>query len=248
MKNPIIIAAIIMLAAFTACNTPERSDLTVEAVGKEKSKQKDAATTFNFNGAQPIDSTDYVLYPLGLTEKGDGSDVEIYKSRSGIQYYRNIIFYNMVTKKYHLLDNRKMLITSYSAENNAEAYGTTSSYDKLSRLIYYKVIVNDYNGDGKLGDGDPEYLFISDREGSYFKQISPDNLNVARWKEVRKTGKVLIEVTDDANGDKKFEQEELSIPYVYDIKSGALAAPVFSKDFTDSVGNLLEKQWIKKDK
>jgi hypothetical protein len=251
MRSTIITATIIVLAGFTACTSTESSDLLVKTAGKEKSKEKDAPAAFNFSEARPIDSTDFVLYPLTITANSEEEDEYggLYKSSSrGTQYYRNIIFYNIVSKKYHLLDNRKMLITSYSVGEEPDDYTTKSSGEPLPHLIYYKVIVNDYNGDGKLGGADPEYLFISDLEGSYFKQISPDNLSVAGWKDVTEKGKVLIELTEDANGDKKFEYEGNSIPYVYDIKSGTIAAPVFSKGFTDSVSNVLKEQWAKKEK
>ena len=249
MRSTIIAAACVLLGGFTACNSTESQESRVDTSAVGSVKEHEAPTGFNFSEAHPIDSTDYVIYPLSATTNAEEEDEYggLYKSSDRSSTYLNIVFYNMVSKKYRLLDNRRMLIKSYSIGDDAEEYKAKSSHGALPRLIYYKVIVNDYNGDGKLGWPDPEYLFISDLAGSYFKQISPDNLNVDGWKQVPEKGKVLIQITEDTNRDKKFEYEGNSIPYVYDIKLGVVATPIFRKGFTDTVSSLLKKQWAKKE-
>ena len=251
MRSAILKIALILLLPIAACNSdnekinpgvdPETDNTTAGTDGNTKE-----ITGFNISQAQPIDSTDYVIYPLSVSENDDNDNGIIYKSSGRSSIYHNIIFYNLITKKYHLLNNRKMLITTYSVKDGSVDYPVNSAVNQSSRYIYYKAIVKDYNGDGKLDMGDPEYLFISDLQGSYFKQISPDDMNVATWQEIPKKGKILMELTTDTNGDKKFEHEGTSIPYVYDVNNDETAKPVFNKPFTDSVSNLLKQQWGKK--
>ncbi len=60
---------------------------------------------------------------------------------------------------------------------------------------------------------------------------------------IKQTGKVLIQAAADSNNDKKFDNDDDNLPYVYDIKTGGIAQPVFNKNFTDSTGMVLQKHW-----
>ena len=251
MRSTLLKIALVLLIPVAACNSDNGkisaggSHQTDNAAVGNNGTTKEIAG-LSISQGQTIDSTDYVIYPLSVSENDESDNGSIYKSSSRSSVYHNIIFYNLVTKKYHLLDNRKMLITAYSVKDGSVDYPANSGINQSSRFIYYKAIVKDYNGDGKLDMGDPEYLFMSDLKGSYFTQISPDDMNVATWQEIPKKGKLLIELTTDTNGDKKFEHEGTSIPYVYDVNNDKMAKPVFNKPFTDSVSNLLKQQWAEK--
>src|SRR5258705_294707 len=75
----------------------------------------------------------------------------------------------------------------------------------------------DFNKDGKLNSDDPNYLFISDKAGRHFKQISPENMNLNSWETIKETNKILMMATKDTNGDKKFDDKDETIPLVYDL-------------------------------
>jgi hypothetical protein len=199
-----------------------------------------------FNTPVVLDMTDYVMYPLPL-HKEDSRLGYIKSSYDGVRAtYWNIAFYNTATKSYHLLDeNRKMIITSYDINNEGSVYAKAEEINSLRKddIIFYSIITDDYNKDGKLDLDDPGYLFISDKKGNNLRQISPANMYVNSWKVIKGTTKVLIEATADKNNDNKFDQEDESTPYAYDIKAGGIATPVFDKSFTKTISKLFEKQW-----
>jgi hypothetical protein len=107
-------------------------------------------------------------------------------------------------------------------------------------LIYYSIITTDFNQDGKLHYGDPEYLFISELSGQGFRQISPDNFDLAYWKIIQGGNKILIQARNCNNG----KNDEI-VAFIYDIERQELE-PVFDQEFILKTKKLLENQWTKK--
>ena len=71
-----------------------------------------------------------------------------------------------------------MLISSFDIKYSS---GDNVDIAFSKRNIFYKVSVDDYNQDKKLTSDDPEYLFVSDKEGNNFRQISPTGYNLKSW-------------------------------------------------------------------
>jgi hypothetical protein len=202
------------------------------------------AGLLNFQAPELIDSSKYIIYPLikdRSTEENYGSS-----SSGRAATYWNLVFYNPSTKEYHLLDTSKMILSSY---NN----GSTSSTDDKAagkmgfadKFIFYSVITTDFNKDNTLDEDDPKYLYVSDKSGYNFKQISPDNLSITGWYAIKGTTKVIIQTIKDSNNDKKFDQDDEQVPFIYDLAKGGKAEQVFSKDFKQSTKRLYEKLWHK---
>lgn len=216
---------------------------------------KDTAAKFqpivtDFSNPVLLDSSQNVLFPLANPIDDDRMS---FKSSEQVSYW-NIAFYNSLSKKYHLLDNRKMIILQYEDQkelsSGPDVYlsevhdpNPAQGLNIDGKLICYSVIIEDFNKDQKLTYADPKYLFTSDDAGNNFKQISPANLNVVSWQRVAKTNKLLIEVQSDSNNDKLFNNKDHIVPYVYDLKKGGPAEPVFSKEFNQAVDKLFKEQW-----
>ena len=243
MKNSAnLLISVIFMIVLVGCNT------SIKKTDNNKVPDTTASTRntnlLNFQAPELIDSSQFIIYPL-IKEK---STEENYGSSSSgrAATYWNLIFYNPSTKEFHLLDTSKMILSSY---NNG---GTSSTYDKASgkmgfadKFIFYSVITTDFNKDNTLDEDDPKYLYISDKSGYNFKQISPDNLNVTGWYAIKGTSKVVIQTVKDSNNDKKFDQDDEQVPFVYDLAKGGKAEQVFSKDFKERTQKLYEKLWQK---
>ncbi len=182
------------------------------------------------NSFSEIDSSGIIMFPLSIGSNGrDGGSF----SYSGVPYNTNwnIIFYNSHTSQYYLLSDRKMLISSIDIQ--------TSSNDQADiaftkRNIFYKVSVDDYNKDKKLNTEDPEYLFVSDKQGRNFKQISPSGYNMKSWQYIRSTNKIIMTVTKDANNDKSFGGNNEVCSFQINIDTETQPTEMFSTDFKTS--------------
>ena len=199
----------------------------------------------SFESPARIAGSDYVMYPLAIKSDESGGLITKSSGRGTAQFW-NFAFYNLTSGEYHLLDKtRKMLISTYDASAQDDVNMPAGKIVPADSLIFYSVRITDFNNDGELSYSDPEYLFTSDKNGMNFKQVSPPNLNVTSWQAIKNTGKLLIQAVADVNNDRKFDDDDRVIPYVYDLKTGKLSQ-VFSDEFLNSTGKFFEKHWADK--
>ena len=143
-----------------------------------------------------------------------------------------------------LTSDKKILISSIN-------FGSSSSSDDLwtsginvyKNNIIYTVVANDYNANKQIDGNDPTYLFVSNRDGTNFRQISPDSCNINSWEVVKGTTKIIMQGQKDNNGDKVFNETDATIPLVVDINSGKTATETFKQNFIDSLKLRLVKIW-----
>ena len=198
-----------------------------------------------FAEPQTIDSSNIVIYPLILEKETYGSG---YSSGSGGQRtsYWNLIFYNTETQNQNLLTtDKKILISSINFGSSSSSSDDlwTSGINIYKNNIIYTVVANDYNANKQIDGNDPTYLFVSNRDGTNFRQISPDSCNINSWKVVKGTTKIIMQGQKDNNGDKVFNENDAIIPLVVDINSGKTATETFKQNFIDSLKLRLVKIW-----
>ncbi len=245
MRNFIFILLGIGLLGCNSKGTPNGDNANAESAVDTAAKIKN--TQIGFDAPDRIDTSAYVMYKLPLS-KTETSENDGYgsSSRGVTELYWNIVFYNVATGQYHLLDDhRKMLITLSNGKYEDDAPQKNNN-SKADTLLYYSVTVCDFNKDKKLDSDDPTYLFTSNKKGYNFKQISPDSLDVKSWEVIRSAGKILIHTTKDTNHDGKFNNDDESVPYVYDLLTGAAPKPVFDDKFRTIIKRLQTKVWTTK--
>ncbi len=207
-------------------------------------------TKLNFSQPVMLVGSDYVLYPLQLKSDDEMDYIMGTYERSGQVVYWNIAFYNPDTGRCHLLDEaRKFVIYSYGSASSSgnpsryDAVGSPQSVAADDSLLYYSVVSLDYNKDRALNPKDPTYLFVSDRAGRNFRQISPDGYDVTTWRSLPGTGKILLMGRKDDNGDSRFNSDDETIPMVFDLRQKGFAGKIFNDDFTTKTKKLLNQHW-----
>ena len=191
------------------------------------------------NNFSEIDSSGILMFPLSMGEsERDGGSLS-YKSMPSNSFW-NIIFFNSKTNEYHLLSDRKMLIRNYdfkySSDNNVDIAQT-------SNHIFYSITSEDYNKDKKLTDEDPKYLFVSDKEGNNFKQISPSNYDLQNWQFIKSVKKVLMTVKKDSDKNNKFDEKDEVTTFEIEIDKGTEPKEIFSTDFKNKLKILYDRDW-----
>lgn len=233
---------IVTLAGFIAC-TPdkEQKNTAPGAVVDSAAVVNDPKNNLNIqtNSFSEIDSSGILMFPLlmGETERDGGS--LLYKSIPNNSYW-NIIFLNSHTGGYHLLSEQKMLIKNYDfnySSNDNTAITQTKKY------IFYNIVTNDYNADKFLSYKDPGYLFVSDKEGNNFRQISPANYDVQNWQFVKASGKIIITAKKDSDKNNTFDDKDEVTTFEADMEKGTAAVEVFSTKFKNSLKILFDRDW-----
>ena len=191
------------------------------------------------NSFSEIDSSGILMFPLSMSEtERDGGSLS-YKEMPSNSYW-NIIFLNSKTSEYHLLSDKKMLIRNYDFK-----YSNNDNVDiaQTSRNIFYSITSDDLNKDKKLTDEDPKYLFVSDKEGKIFRQISPANYDLQNWQYIKSLNKVLMTVRKDSDKNKKFDEKDEVITFEVEIDKGTEPKEVFSTDFKNKLKILYDRDW-----
>jgi hypothetical protein len=241
-----ILFVFLLLSVLTACSDSNREVNLQETLKKDTTG---ASGQIIFAQPQIIDSSHIVIYPLILEKESYSSG---YSSSSGGQRtaFWNLIFYNTETGSQRLLTNDKRLMI-YSinfappSSSSNSVYNSTNGINIFEENIFYSAVGNDYNANGQLDDDDPTYLYVSNRDGSGLRQISPDHYNISSWEFVKGSSKIIMEAQRDTNGDKQFDENDAVVPFVADIKLDQPAIETFRKDFVDSLKGRLVQIWKK---
>ena len=242
LKLALIFLSVLSL---TAC-----SDKNQDVDLQEKIK-KDTTTNSQqiiFAAPQTIDSSHIVIYPLILQKESYGSSYGSTSSGQRTAYW-NLIFYNTETQNQNLLaTDRKILIYSINfGSSSSSSYSSDNLWANGINVykdnIIYTGVAKDYNANKRLDENDPTYLFVSNREGTNFRQISPDNYNINSWEVVKGTTKIIMQGEKDDNRDKAFNENDASVPLVVDLDSQKPAFEIFKQNFIDSLKHRLVSVW-----
>jgi len=191
------------------------------------------------NTFSEIDSSGIIMFPLSMGETSrDGGSLS-YKEIPYSSYW-NIIFYNSNNSQYHLLSERKMLISNFDIKYNS---GDNVDIAFSKSNIFYKVTIDDYNKDKKLTSDDPEYLFVSDKEGNNFRQISPTGYSLKSWQFIKSTNKILMALTKDSDKDRKFGEKDEVTTFQIDIDKETQPTEIFSTEFKNKLKVLFDRDW-----
>jgi len=224
----------------------ESDKTTIEVLDRENITQQQIDSVlaeFKFKYASPIfiDSSENILIPITTTapsKKRWKSSYDSYESYSYSEYW-NILFYNQNTDESKLLTESKFNISNYYV--NLENVGNL-----LSKKILYNIRDIDYNQDNKLNNEDPEFLFISNTDGSELKRLSPLNENVISHTIIPNSNKILIQTVKDKNNDSVFNNENEVFWYKIDLDEKNTLTEIVDASTRKKVENLYFNQWLKK--
>lgn len=231
-----------MLAFLLSCNNEGKNniDLTVQ-----EAKKNNVPLKIETPDLFEIDSSGILIMPLKIGETIDESFGSSYDSRKD-DYYWNIVFYNSKTSEKHLLSDDKMLISNYTNDYGSSSTGSQKTIDVSSskKHLFYDIRIFDGNKNGKLDLSDPEYLFISTREGFNLRQLSPKNMHLMNWNYIESSNKIMMNVQEDSNGDKIWNEKDQLITYEYDLNTNT-STMVFDSKFKEDLKNNFRKNWLK---
>ena len=199
-----------------------------------------------FTEPQIIDSSKLVIYPL-LFEKVNYRGSGDYSGGGGRYIYWNVIFYNPQNGKSRLLvNNQKVLINTINstiAPLSLMGVNQENGVNSYKKYIIYSAVSKDYNLNNLLDQQDPNYLFVSDREGNNFRQVSPEDCHIVSWKILKGTTKILMQGQKDDNGNRKFDNADKIVPLVVDLNTEKMANEIFSSKYIDSLKQELINTW-----
>jgi hypothetical protein len=235
MKNNILIF-ILTLTLYSCNKNSQRLESTSNGDTEPSSVEN---LNIQMNSFTEIDSTGVLIFPLqmGQNERDDGN--YSYKEMPENGFW-NIMFLNSNTNEYHLLTEKKILILDYDYKYNAEE-GINIS--KKTNHIFYNVRSADYNKDKVINEKDPIYLFVSDRFGKNFRQISPSNLSLNSWKYIQSSNKVIMTATKDRNTNNLFDDKDEVLTFEIILDKAETPKEVFQPEVKELLKKLYDRDW-----
>ncbi len=219
-KTLIIIIALI----FISCITDNKPKIVHQKEQGEQVLKPIKDSTFIEIADLPIeiDSTDYLIHPVGNFKIEDSRGKVIYKSSNYRSQNFSISSYNGYTLSGNLTN------VLFQNKNTHELIPLSKDYIKIVSMTFlrkvsdkikkqywvYKVLDNDTNLDGILDYEDVNTFYISKIDGSGFKKISEENRELINWKLIESTNKLYFRTVEDKNRDGDFDNTD-TVHYRY---------------------------------
>lgn len=235
------IISIVIILGLTSCDHNEHSQQTVNNSGTSAIDSVVSINSLNIQTSSfsEIDSSGILMFSLSMGESEREGISSSYKEMPNDSYW-NIIFHNTKTNEHHLLSDKKMLI-----RNTYFNYNSDENINVLNpkKHIFYSITSEDFNKDKRITFEDPEYLFVTDRQGNNFRQISPSNYNLESWQFVKVSNKIVMTLKKDSNKNLKFDRNDEVVTFEINLDSGVEAKEVFSVSFKNELIMLFDRDW-----
>lgn len=171
-----------------------------------------------------IDSTDYLIHPIGNFKIDGERGKTVYKSSSsGIQsfsisnYSGYRITGNLSNLMFQHVDSENLIpLTSAIIKIRSLTFLEKLSVKTDRQLLVYEINDKDTNQDGKLDYNDLKALYISRIDGTEFIKISEPNRELMDWKIIEHLNRLYFRTIEDANKDGEFDRKDI-VHYKYII-------------------------------
>lgn len=205
-----------------------------------------------------LDSTDYLLIPLGikilevprggLHAKVASSSSEETTTVSSFQSYKynfyslnfedcnNIIFYNKKTEDTHLLLQNPAIISQFYFPYYDKEYS-----GKRYWFILLGIREDDTNADGYINGDDAEKVYVANLSGANMVQVTPDNTQLIDWYIDSATNNILMKVRYDSNNDQRFNNYDDVDILKTKIDNLSQGSPIINKEIKNNIQGILKK-------
>lgn len=165
----------------------------------------------SFNRFSGMDSVSMLLIPISWDNDGKFGDMKVI----GEDRTKNILFYDPETDyKRFLFDGELQIIKKYQGPilRYRSPYDTTKR--SLNRFhLYYTVVNDDYNQDGRLDSDDPVYLYYSNFDGTDLTLLTPKGFSLRNFEYIERSNVIMATLVKDANEDKEFDSNDVEVLY-----------------------------------
>lgn len=258
-----IIGAVLILVVITLLKTSRnnREDglqlVTNDSTASNEPKKQQVLV---YGEYMDLDSTDYLLIPLGMKtlenqdkglrsksaeEYSDGYSGSYSGSYRSYKYNfytmdfsncNNIIFYNKKTDSTHLLLQRPAIVSQFYFPFYDKEYTGEKYY-----FILLGIREDDSNADGYLNSEDAERVYLSDLSGKEMTQITPEDTQLVDWFIDPATNNILMKVRFDTNKDQKFNYYDDIEILKTSIDEPAQGKQIIGKDIKYNIQKILKK-------
>jgi len=222
MKNILILGIIISL--LISCGNENKSKIVhVENSRNEVPELKKDTTFIEFADLPiQIDSTDYLIHPIGYFKTKKHRGKVIYKSPAygsknfSISRYSGYrISGNLINVKFQHVESEKLAALTENVIRIKSLTFLKKLFDTTKKqFLVYEVTDKDTNQDEKLDFDDINTLYISKIDGTEFRKLTGKNKELIDWKFIESKSRLYFRTIEDTNKDGEFGEKDF-IHYKY---------------------------------
>ena len=222
MKNILILGISILL--LTSCENTNKSKIVHNVKNGNEIPELKIDTTFIEFADLPIqiDSTDYLIHPIGYFKTETHKGKVIYKSPgygsknfSISRYSGYRISGNLINVKFQHVESEKLSVLTENIIRIKSLTFLKKLFDTTKKqFLIYEVTDKDTNKDGKLDFDDINTLYISKIDGTEFRKLTGKNKELIDWKFIESKSRLYFRTIEDTNKDGEFDQKDF-IHYKY---------------------------------
>lgn len=203
MKNKTIIIylSLIVYAFYSGCIGGTREQVR-DGINIFSDDKKNTVFKTSYNTPIAVDSSGIIIFPVNFD---DNNKSRKYSSSSykKLGYYsyttKNLLFFNSLNDSLYLLMPDSAIHISRYHVNNFETYGKYAA-----KYIFYEIMKP-----GRTAyKGNPVYLFVSEIDGSNFRQLSPDSSHLNYWSVPAENSVLIMNYLTDTNQDGKYDIQD----------------------------------------
>lgn len=223
MKNILICGIMILLLA--SCGKENKPKIVHTENTETEIPEIKKDTTFIEISDLPIeiDSTDYLIHPIGDFRIEDKRGKIIYKS-SGYRSNKSFsisnyggyrISGNLSNVKFQHKDSETLsALTQKIIKINSITFLRKLFDNTKKQVLVYEVTDKDTNRDGKIDFSDINTLYISKINGIDFKKLTDTNRELIDWKFIESKNRLYFRTIEDTNKDGEFDKSDI-VHYKY---------------------------------
>jgi len=217
MKNFLFFGTLVLL--FISCGTDNKPKIVHTVINENEITELKKDSTFIEIADLPIqiDSTNYLIHPVGDFKIEDYKGRGIYKSKSygsknfSISNYNGRrISGNLSNIKFQHIDSDKLSSLTENIININSLTFLRDVFDNTEKkLLVYEVNDKDTNQDKKLDYNDIKTLYISKIDGTEFKKLTDTNRELIDWRVLKSKNRLYFRTIEDINKDGEFDKKDI---------------------------------------
>ena len=207
IKSISIISVVLLAISLSSCRKVVKQ-YAVEDKPINEISQSEKNNTLIAQLPIKIDSTNYIIFPIGQAKKDRGIDKISYSKDNYYDYYLdNIVFQNISTDETHLLSKSSIKIVSFEQLRDHQ--------NRPEKLMIYTVIDDLSSNNSK----EPyTVLYVGSLDGKIFKRMSPKDHQLQNWKYISEASKIYYQTLEDIDGNGEFDSQDRQHLYSLSIK------------------------------
>lgn len=216
MKNLVILVFTIIF--LTSCGNDEKPKVIYLENGKIENQELKKDSTMIEIADLPIhiDSTKYLIHPIGEYEIYSGSRSSYFSSSgygsgsfSFSQYRSYEITGNLSNLKFEEIESE---VTRMLTDKNIRIKSVrflNKIFEKTSeQILVYRILDKDTNQDNKLNDFDISTLYISNIDGTKFTKLTTEFHELIDWEVLPIKNRLYFRSIEDSNKNGDFDKED----------------------------------------